>query len=60
MEKGNKGGKRVFHSMIEFEREFFPVSHKEKIDEEKSKNPDIYGTGLAIELLESIRQQLAK
>jgi len=58
--KKDKRGKRVYSSMMEFKREFFPVSYREEPEEEKIKDAATYGTGLAMELLESIRQQLAK
>jgi hypothetical protein len=60
MEKKNKQGKRVYRSMMEFEKEFFPTSYKQKLEEQKNKDPSTYGTGLAMELLENIRERLAK
>ena len=59
MERKNKQRKKAYHSMIEFEKEFFPISYEQKLAEKRSKDPGTFGTGLAMELLENIRQQLA-
>lgn len=50
----------VYCSMVEFERKYFPISHKKKVEEEKIKKPSTFGTGLAVELLENIRREIAK
>jgi len=60
MEKRNKERTRIYRSMMEIEREFFPILYKERLEEKKSKEPGAFGSQLATELLESIRQQLAK
>ena len=59
MEKKSKQRKEVYHSMAEFEKKFFPDSYKKNL-EGKSEKPGSLGTGLATELLRSIKQQLAK
>ena len=61
MENSGEGGKRrVYRSMMEVEREFFPNSYKKKLEEERSKEPGEFGTGLAKEILEKIREEFAK
>ena len=60
MERKKKRDRKVFYSMKEFEKEFIPHSHEEKLAEDRSKDPIVFGTGLASELLKSIRQQLMK
>lgn len=58
MEK--KGKKKIYWSMAKIEEEFFPSLYKERLEAEEKKDPSISGTGLAMELLNSIRQQLAE
>lgn len=60
MEKNEGSSKRVFRSMAEIEREFFPNSYKKKLEEEKKKEPGAFGRELAKEILEKIREELAK
>jgi len=60
MEKKTKERKKVYRTVDEFEKEFFPTFHEKKLVEKRSKEPSTFGTGLATELLESIRQQLMK
>lgn len=60
MERKSKQSKKVLRSLKEFEKKFFPNLYEEKSAEKRSKEPNIFGTGLAIELLKNIRQQLAK
>jgi hypothetical protein len=60
MKEKNKQRKKVYRSVEEFEEEFFPTAHEKKLAEKRSKEPSTFGTGLATELLESIRQQLMK
>jgi len=60
MEKKKKRDRKIYYSMKEFEKEFLPHSYEEKLAENRSKEPSVFGTGLASELLKSIRQQLMK
>ena len=55
----NKKGKQAFHSMMEFEKEYFPKSFEQKI-EEKPKDARALGSRLAKESLDKIRTRLAK
>jgi len=55
----NKKGKQAFHSMMEFEKEYFPKSFEQKI-EEKPKDARALGSSLAKESLDKIRTRLAK
>ena len=57
MERGNK--KKVYHSILEIEKEFFPKFHEEKIKEKRRNDPKTFGSDLAKEFLESIRRQLS-
>ncbi len=58
MPKNNK--KKIYCSMIEIEKEFFPALYRERIQERKDKDPSSFGTELATEILKSIKQELAK
>ena len=55
----NKKGKQAFHSMMEFEKEYFPKSFEQKM-EEKPKDARALGSSLAKESLDKIRTRLAK
>ncbi len=55
----NKKGKQAFHSMMEFEKEYFPKSFEQKM-EEKPKDARALGSRLAKESLDKIRTRLAK
>lgn len=56
--KRNKNEKKVYHSMREFEKEFFPKSFKKRMAE-KSADAQALGVSLAKESLEKIRERLA-
>lgn len=60
MERKKKRDRKIYYSMKEFEKEFFPHSYEGELAEDKSKEPRMFGSGLASELLKSIRQQLMK
>ncbi|RZN44068.1 MAG: hypothetical protein EF813_00200 [Methanosarcinales archaeon] len=60
MKKNNEGNKKTYRSMKEFEMEIFPKSYTERLATKKSEDPRAFGAGLAEELLEDIRQRLAK
>lgn len=55
----NKKGKQAFHSMMEFEKEYFPKSFEKKM-EEKPTDARALGSNLAKESLDKIRTLLAK
>jgi hypothetical protein len=50
---------RTYSTVAEFEKAFFPNSHDKHLLENRSKEPASFGTGLARELLESIKKDLA-
>ena len=54
----NKKKKQVYHSMTEFEREFFPKAF-EKRTAEMPTDARAVGVSLAKESLDNIREQLA-
>jgi len=60
MKEKNKQRNEVYRTVEEFEKEFIPNFHEKKLAEERSKEPSIFGTGLATELLECIRDELMK
>lgn len=60
MESKKKQDRKIYYSMKEFEKKFFPHSYEEKLVENRSKEPNIFGIALATELLKNIRQQLMK
>jgi len=53
-----KKRQKVYRSTIEIEKNFFPISYKEKLVERISKKPEIFGANLITELLEASKQQL--
>jgi hypothetical protein len=58
MKDKHKHDKKVFCSMIEFEKEYFPNSYEQKLATSRRDQSKTQGTGLAIELLETIRRKL--
>lgn len=58
--KGTKKNKKTYHSMTEFEKEFFPNSYQDKIKNEQEKKPGAFGSELAIEFLEDVKRKLSK
>lgn len=58
--QGAKKNKKIYHSMTEFEKEFFPNSHQEKIKKEQEKKPGAFGAELATEFLEDVKRKLSK
>lgn len=56
---GNRKEMRVFHSIVEFEKEYFPKSFEQKM-EEKPTDARALGSNLAKESLDKIRTRLAK
>ena len=59
MTKENKKMNKVYYSFIEFEKEFFPNSYKNKIKREQRKQGS-FGSELASEFLENVKRQLTK
>ncbi len=57
MKKGEKR-ERVFHSIIEVEREFLPRSFEERMSKEPEDTPTM-GISLVEESLDKIRERLA-
>ena len=55
----NKRGKKVFRSMMEFEKKYFPKSFKKRMAE-KPTDARALGINLAKESLNRIRRQLAE
>ncbi|MDR4508296.1 MAG: hypothetical protein MRJ65_08695 [Candidatus Brocadiaceae bacterium] len=55
----NIKGKQIFHSMMEFEKEYFPKSFKKKI-EEKPSDARALGISLAKESLDKIKNLLTR
>lgn len=64
MRKENRQKNKVYRSMVEIERDFFPILYKERLEKERlekeKSKPGAFGIELATELLENIRQQLTK
>ena len=55
-----KQTKQVFRSIVEFKKHFLPKSYEKELLNEKSKHPERFGTGLAEEFLEGVRQELRR
>ena len=55
-----KGTEKVFRSMGQFKKHFFPKSHEKELLHEKSQDPENFGTGLAQEFLEGVQRELRR
>ena len=55
-----KQTEKVYRSIEEFKKHFFPNSYQKELDLKKSQDPKSFGTGLVQELLEGIRQEFRK
>ena len=51
--------REIFKTADDFERRFFPNAYLRRKLKEKSREPRVYGTDLAIDLLREIRQGMA-
>lgn len=51
---------KIYHSILEIKRDFFLRAYKEKLDEERLKEPGAFGSELAREFLEKMKQELEK
>lgn len=60
MNKKSEREEKVYHSIIEIEKDFLPRTYQEKIEEERKEDAGEFGADLAKEFLEDIRHQLAK
>jgi len=58
MRNKRKRDKKLFCSMIEFEKEYFPKSYAEQLAATTKEKPSARGTGLAVEVLDTIRRKL--
>ena len=58
--QSKKQTEKVYHSMEEFKKHFFPNSYEKELAEEKIRDPKNSETGLVQELLESVRQEFCK
>ena len=52
--------KKVFHSIIEFKKHFFPKAHEKELLNKKRQDSDSFGTGLAEEFLEGVQRELRR
>jgi len=57
--KESKKNKKIYHSMTEFEKKFFPNAFESKIKREQKENPGAFGTELATEFLEGVKRILS-
>lgn len=55
-----KQTEKVFRSMAEFKKHFFPNSYQKELERKRIEDPKSFGTGLVQELLEGVKQQLRK
>ena len=60
LKQPKKTTRKVFHSIVEFKEHFLPNSHEKELMREKSQDPENFGTGLAQEFLEGVRQELRR
>lgn len=57
--KRGKDDKQAFHSMMEFEKKYFPKSFRKRIAE-KPTDAHALGISLSTETLNKIRKQMSK
>ena len=50
--------KEVYHSMVEVEKDLFPMSYKKKLEEKKTEESGHFGSELARKILEEIKREL--
>lgn len=60
MSKKNKKAGKVYKSITQFEKSIFPKSYERKVLERRSREPGIFGSTLAAELLDGVRRRLAR
>ena len=58
--KQPKKNEKVFRSIGHFKKHFFPEAHAEEVLRKKMQDPERFGTGLAEEFLEGVRQALRR
>ncbi len=56
MPRKNDTTKKVFCSILEVKKEFYPISFKEKNRKEMEEEPGFFGTELATDLLRRLKQ----
>lgn len=54
----NKQTEKVYCSLEELKEDLLPNLHKEELKEKRLNKPELYGTSLATEILEKIKQQM--
>ena len=61
MGKINKGQGRIYNSIVEIEKDFFPVLYSERISEERNnEQPAATASRLTAQLMNDIKQELRK
>ena len=61
MRKANKGQGKVYDSMAEIEKDFFPALYSERINEEwNNEQPAATASRLTAQLMNDIKQELRK
>ncbi len=56
--QANQQTKKNYRSMVEFKKHFFPNAYKQ--EEERSRDPKTFGTGLVKDLMDGVRRELRK
>ena len=61
MGKGKKGQGRIYNSIVEIEKDFFPALYSERINEERNnEQPAATASRLTSQLMNDIKQELRK
>jgi hypothetical protein len=55
-----KENNKIYRSIMEFEKEFFPNSFQSKRKNEQEEKPGSFGIELAMEFLRSVKRRLSK
>ena len=55
-----KQAKQEYRSMADFKKHFFPNAYEKELEEERSRDPKTFGTGLVKDLMEGVRRELRK
>ena len=55
-----KETEKVYRSIAEFKKHFFPNAYEKELADKRSQDPKNFGTGLVQELLENVKQELRR
>jgi len=60
IEGGGKAKNKIYHSLDEFKKEYFPKSYEKELEEKERSEAYLIGTGLTKELIENLKERVSK